>query len=107
MTIAYEIGKELRAAATSVQLVLAPEFQVAIVQAVELIVDALTGARKVLLFGNGGSAADSQHIAAELIGRYRRERRALAAIALTTDSSVLTAWSGVMTTSTTLSFQDS
>lgn len=47
---------------------------------------------KILIFGNGGSAADAQHIAAELIGRFRRERRALPAIALTTDSSVLTAW---------------
>lgn len=46
---------------------------------------------KVLLFGNGGSAADAQHVAAELIGRFAHERRALPAIALTTDSSVLTA----------------
>jgi D-sedoheptulose 7-phosphate isomerase len=43
--------------------------------------------------GNGGSAADAQHIAAELIGRYKLERRGLPAIALTTDSSILTAWS--------------
>jgi phosphoheptose isomerase len=46
---------------------------------------------KVLLFGNGGSAADAQHIAAEFVGRFERERAALAAIALTTDSSALTA----------------
>lgn len=46
---------------------------------------------KVLWMGNGGSAADSQHLAAELIGRYRRERRGLASIALTTDTSILTA----------------
>ena len=46
---------------------------------------------KVLWFGNGGSAADCQHLAAELVGRFRRERRALASIALTTDSSALTA----------------
>ena len=45
---------------------------------------------KLLLFGNGGSAADSQHIAAELVGRYRRERRGMPAIALTTDTSILT-----------------
>ena len=48
---------------------------------------------KILLFGNGGSAADAQHIAAELIGRYKKERAAIPAIALTTDSSILTAWS--------------
>jgi D-sedoheptulose 7-phosphate isomerase len=45
---------------------------------------------KLLSFGNGGSAADAQHLAAELVGRYRRERRALPAVALTTDSSALT-----------------
>ena len=45
---------------------------------------------KILLFGNGGSAADSQHIAAEIVGRYKKERRGLPAIALTTDTSILT-----------------
>ena len=45
---------------------------------------------KIVLIGNGGSAADSQHIAAELVGRFNRERVALAAIALTTDSSIIT-----------------
>ncbi|MDO8481027.1 MAG: D-sedoheptulose 7-phosphate isomerase [Nanoarchaeota archaeon] len=54
---------------------------------------ALTDGRKILICGNGGSAADSQHIAAELVGRYKKERRGLPAIALTTDSSILTAWS--------------
>ena len=46
---------------------------------------------QVLIFGNGGSAADAQHLAAELVGRYTRTRRALPAVALTTDSSALTA----------------
>ncbi|MEQ1766538.1 MAG: SIS domain-containing protein [Methylotenera sp.] len=45
---------------------------------------------KILIMGNGGSAADSQHIAAEIVGRYKKERRGLSAIALTTDSSILT-----------------
>jgi D-sedoheptulose 7-phosphate isomerase len=45
---------------------------------------------KILIFGNGGSAADAQHIAAELVGRYKAERKGLAAIALTTDTSALT-----------------
>ncbi|MFN4090563.1 MAG: SIS domain-containing protein [Alphaproteobacteria bacterium] len=53
--------------------------------------DTLRAGGKLLLFGNGGSAADAQHIAAELVGRFRGERRALAAIALTTDTSALTA----------------
>lgn len=55
------------------------------------LVRVLRDGRKVLLCGNGGSAADAQHIAAELVGRYRRERRGLPAVALTTDTSALTA----------------
>lgn len=62
-----------------------------IAEAVELITTALASDRKLLVCGNGGSAADSQHLAAELIGRFERERPELAAIALTTDSSILTA----------------
>jgi D-sedoheptulose 7-phosphate isomerase len=54
-------------------------------------VDALKSGRKLLLFGNGGSAGDAQHIATELVVRYRRDRPAIAAIALTTDTSALTA----------------
>jgi len=57
----------------------------------EVLIKALKMGNKILLFGNGGSAADSQHIAAELVSRFRRERKALPAIALTTDSSILTA----------------
>lgn len=62
-----------------------------IVQAVESILELFKRNGKVLFFGNGGSAADSQHIAAEFIGRFKKERRALPAIALTTDTSILTA----------------
>lgn len=64
-----------------------------IVQAVEAIIYSLKSHGKILFFGNGGSAADSQHVAAEFIGRFQKERRALAAIALTTDSSILTSLS--------------
>jgi D-sedoheptulose 7-phosphate isomerase len=52
---------------------------------------AVLNGKKVLWCGNGGSAADSQHLAAEFVGRFRRERRAMASIALTTDTSILTA----------------
>ncbi len=52
---------------------------------------ALSAGKKLLLIGNGGSAADAQHIAAEVVGRYKRERAGWAAIALTTDTSALTA----------------
>ncbi|MCI4624403.1 MAG: D-sedoheptulose 7-phosphate isomerase [Candidatus Magnetoovum sp. WYHC-5] len=54
-------------------------------------VEALKNGNKILLAGNGGSAADSQHIAAELVGRFRKERQGLPAIALTTDTSIITA----------------
>ena len=57
----------------------------------DLIVSTLKAGNKILLFGNGGSAGDAQHIAAELTGRYKTERKGLAAIALTTDTSALTA----------------
>lgn len=63
----------------------------AIAAAADLLRDAVLAGKKVLLCGNGGSAADAQHIAAELVGRFVAERRPLAAIALTTDTSALTA----------------
>jgi D-sedoheptulose 7-phosphate isomerase len=55
------------------------------------VADALKAGNKLLLIGNGGSAADAQHIAAEIVGRYKQERPGWAAIALTTDTSALTA----------------
>ncbi len=58
--------------------------------AIGLIRDSIKGGGKLLLMGNGGSAADAQHIAAEFIGRFKKERKALPAIALTTDTSALT-----------------
>ena len=67
--------------------VLAPLVQVAI----ELMFSSISKGGKILACGNGGSAADAQHFAAELVGRFERERKELGAIALTTDSSILTA----------------
>jgi D-sedoheptulose 7-phosphate isomerase len=67
--------------------VMVPEIE----RAIALLAHCLKAGGKILLAGNGGSAADCQHFAAELIGRFERERRELAAIALTTDSSILTA----------------
>jgi len=67
--------------------VLGPQIQ----QAINMIVAALRQGGKVALCGNGGSAADAQHIAGELVGRFKRERQGLAAIAFTTDTSILTA----------------
>ena len=60
-------------------------------QSGQIICDALVAGKKILLCGNGGSAADAQHIAAELVGCYEKQRRSWPAIALTTDTSALTA----------------
>jgi D-sedoheptulose 7-phosphate isomerase len=62
-----------------------------IADAISATMTCITGGGKVLACGNGGSAGDAQHFAAEFVGRYERERPELAAIALTTDSSILTA----------------
>jgi len=62
-----------------------------IVQSAQIIIEAFKNQHKVFFCGNGGSAADSQHIAAEFVGRFQKERKAWPAIALTTDTSALTA----------------
>jgi len=67
------------------------EAQLPVLEAIaQAMTSALRAGGKILWCGNGGSAADSQHLAAEIVGRFRRERRGLASIALTTDSSILT-----------------
>ena len=77
-------GAELRT-------VVARDCGTAIFEAAGLIIMCLRAGGKLLFFGNGGSAADAQHLAAEFVGRFARERAGLSAIALTTDSSILTA----------------
>ena len=59
-------------------------------KAASLLIKALRAGKKIMIFGNGGSAADAQHVAAEFVNRYAVERKALAALALSTDSSLLT-----------------
>ena len=68
---------------------LAPQIE----QAAKMMIEALRLGNKILFFGNGGSAADAQHLAAELVGRYKKDRKSLSAIALSTDTSALTALS--------------
>ena len=63
----------------------------AIESAARILADALGSGNKLLVMGNGGSAADAQHFAAEIVGRFKLERRALPALALSTDTSILTA----------------
>jgi D-sedoheptulose 7-phosphate isomerase len=76
--------------ASAVHTATAKESARAILTAAEAIRDALVRGGKIVIFGNGGSAADAQHFAAELVGHFRIERRPLSAIALTTDTSVIT-----------------
>ena len=65
----------------------------AVAESAGMLIDALQHGRKVLVCGNGGSAADAQHLAGELVGRFEKERAGLPCLALTTDTSILTAWS--------------
>lgn len=73
-------------AAAEKMAALAPEIE----RAASALSGVIASGGKILVCGNGGSAADSQHIAAELVGRFKKERRAIAAIALTTDTSIIT-----------------
>ena len=84
--IRYQIDSHQRVM-ESVKGELAPK----IAAVADLLADALGKGKKLLVMGNGGSAADAQHFAAEIVGRFKMERRGLPAVALTTDSSILTA----------------
>jgi D-sedoheptulose 7-phosphate isomerase len=84
-----EIRRRLRESA-ELKLSLGPAEMEPLQALIDATARALRAGHKLLVFGNGGSAADAQHIAAELVGRYVRERRGLPAIALTTDTSILT-----------------
>lgn len=84
--------KDLKASREVLDLALADQpFTYAVARAAEIVTEALRAGRKVLFAGNGGSAADAQHLATELVVRFAADRAALPAIALTTDGSLLTA----------------
>lgn len=84
--------KELKESA-DIKRMMAQNLSDVIANAAKIVIDAYKGGGKVLLIGNGGSAADAQHIAAELVGRFKLERIGLPAIALSTNTSILTALS--------------
>lgn len=90
MDIQTQIAREIQESIDVKVAMLGPAM-VSIAKAAECVSDAMRAGNKLLIFGNGGSAADAQHIAAEFVGRYLHDRRALPAIALTVDSSILTA----------------
>ena len=85
-TIEFEFSEHLKTTQATLEYIAEP-----LETAAKLCIDSLQNGGKILIFGNGGSAADAQHIAAELVGRYKTERRGLPAMALTTDTSALTA----------------
>ncbi len=85
-----EINRQLEAHIEVIRMV-EKKLAAPIATCADVLIDALRAGNKILLMGNGGSAADAQHFAAEMIGRFLLERKALPAIALTTDSSILTA----------------
>ncbi len=76
-----------------------------IMAASKILVDCLKRGNKILVAGNGGSASDASHMAGELVGRFKKERKGLPCIALTTDTSVITAWSNDYDFSTLFSRQ--
>ena len=83
--IKFEFSEHLKTAQATLEYIAGP-----LEIAANLCIDCLHNGGKILIFGNGGSAADAQHIAAEMVGRYKVERKGLPAIALTTDTSALT-----------------
>lgn len=90
MTMKERIVRDIRESILVKEAVLKGQIPL-IEKAANVAAECLRAGHKLLFFGNGGSAADSQHLAAEFVGRYEKERRGLAAIALTTDTSILTA----------------
>ena len=83
--IKHEFSEHIKVSRETIKSISKP-----IESAANLCIDSLKKGNKILIFGNGGSAADAQHIAAEIVGRYKLERKGLPAIALTTDTSVIT-----------------
>jgi D-sedoheptulose 7-phosphate isomerase len=90
MNIEERIEKHFNESA-QLKLATAPRLAAPIARAAQVMTDSLKSGGKMLACGNGGSAADAQHFSAELLGRFERERQELAAIALTTDTSAITA----------------
>jgi D-sedoheptulose 7-phosphate isomerase len=87
------VSSELRQVSDVLRQVSEGPYEESVVHAVDLIATAFESGNKLLAFGNGGSAADAEHICTELVGRFRMNRRPLPAIALTTNPALLTAWS--------------
>ena len=88
-----DVSRLLRETADSLRVISESDYSEAVERALTLLEEAFRAGRTLLAFGNGGSSADAQHLCAELVGRFLLERRALPAVALTTNQALLTAWS--------------
>jgi D-sedoheptulose 7-phosphate isomerase len=88
-----EVAAELRRAAAALSSVADGGYADAVEQAVLLLDETFRAGRTLFVFGNGGSSADAQHLTAELVGRFTHDRPPFAAVALTTNQAILTAWS--------------
>ena len=91
--MADNVAELLRQVSANMAAVADSGYPQSVSQAVDVLYEAFRSGRKLLVFGNGGSAADAQHFSAELVGRFVADRRPLPAIALTTNQAILTAWS--------------
>jgi D-sedoheptulose 7-phosphate isomerase len=89
----FDVSRLLRETADTLRTVSDSNYTLAVEQALNLLEGAFREGRTLLVFGNGGSSADAQHLCAELVGRFLLDRRPLPAIALTTNQALLTAWS--------------
>ena len=87
------VAEILRTASLNLRLASEGEYPAAVDRAIDLLSEAFQSSRMLLVFGNGGSSADAQHLCAELVGRFAADRPPLAAVALSTNPALLTAWS--------------
>ncbi len=87
------ISSALKASAQHLMRASEGSYPATVDSAIDLMAEALRRSNKLLVFGNGGSAADAEHICAELVGRFAKRRAPMAALALTTNAALLTAWS--------------
>jgi D-sedoheptulose 7-phosphate isomerase len=88
----HELTATFETAAENLRLACSPEYQGEIVRAVDMLCTAFESGRKLLVFGNGGSSSDAEHICGELVGRFLRERKGLPALSLSSNATLLTAW---------------
>jgi D-sedoheptulose 7-phosphate isomerase len=88
-----DISRLLRETADTLRAISESDYSASVEQALDVLEEAFRAGRFLFAFGNGGSSADAQHLCAELVGRFLLERRALPAVALTTNQALLTAWS--------------